>query len=373
MKLNRVGQHQHTHPRKAQKGTEDTYKSQLGSTGKRWGGSATGRAVEPVANKKTSDENKTRVDALKQGREYKEGTLRVHFKGTRDDGGSTSGMPLTGQSTERTNWPDDLNTVRNNLSEKFAKRGDKPGTNGSTKLWYAENAHVRAQSVGGVCDELGTQPASYHSNTEDMAREKGENELDKKMNKKKDDDNVRMKMTSYVHKKKGNDKATVKAHRTKYYMQDDASREWRKVADILQDGHRSNIDKVEAREMKARITNLDESKNQSKFTSAKGIRSGSDIDEQKKFQPTRLTKSHESPYFTDLVEKKNGSKIQYTGQGAATRMEELFRSAADAIRKAAADAIREEAEDARWPFRNMHGDMFEPTRPARQGKPRIKF
>lgn len=256
---------------------------------------ATGRAVEDSVDPHTATRNQHNIDLLKKDKSYKEGAVRVHFKGGRNPDGTTTGNLLAGAHMDRSSWSKDQTLVSQDLGERLKSTPGFIGAPHTDGTHGAEIAHIRAQHAGGMTDELGAQPASWHYNVEDMAREEGQRALAERFG-----DNVRMKSTVYVHHS-GDLAGTVKARRHKiYFRQSDGS--WTKKFDHLQDGVRGNINKSEARALREQIKGLtaDSPDVSLHGKMKKGIDPRSDISAQKSFRPTS-NDSTTSPYFTDVT------------------------------------------------------------------------
>jgi hypothetical protein len=187
---------------------------------------------------------------MSNSKAYKDGTIRIHYKGERDAHGFTTGNRLSGAKIDRGSWSRDQKAISRSLSARLQKDPDFTSAPNSSGSHGSEIAHARPQSEGGMTDELGAQPASWHFNVGDMAREEGQVELANKLG-----DNVRMKSTVYMHSE-GPKVGTIKARRHKIYIRKDPSSPWGKKFDHLQDGHRGDIDKSEVKTLKTRIENL---------------------------------------------------------------------------------------------------------------------
>lgn len=287
--------------------------------------SADKRAVTPNGTS-TALVNQQKVENLRQDKAYKQDTFRVHFKGDRLDDftTTTTGNRLGGAHIDRSSWTQDQKKVSRHLSDELkSQSGFIPALN-AHGTHGAEIAHVRRQAAGGLSDPLGAQPASVHYNIEDMAREEAMEKLHKKYG-----DLVRMKTTVYVH-----GDGTVKARREKIYFMNTATGQWEKKFDHLQDGHRGNIDKDEAKALKSKVSNLNpESQNVDlhpewrEIKPAKGIKPGTSVKSQADFVPPR-NDTKDSPYFTDL---KSG-KTLLTGQAADLHMRAVLAEAAKNIK-----------------------------------------
>ncbi|UAA38766.1 hypothetical protein KIH87_19240 [Paraneptunicella aestuarii] len=194
----------------------------------------------------TTIANTGRVSSLSNNKDYKQGTVRIHWKGHREDNGTgrTSGIGVHTTQRSTSAWPSDSEAVRTHLSNQLmAKSGFTPLDNSQSR-WGAELSHLVAGSLHGPNDELSAQAASVHQNTEFLAIESGLKSL-----REKHGDQVRFKATGYVHDS-GEHAGTLKAARFKIYIGG------RKVFDHLTEGHRGNIDKDEATALRSHVSNL---------------------------------------------------------------------------------------------------------------------
>lgn len=212
----------------------------------------TGKSMLSMRAKSSTDGNPTtmantgRVTSLSNNKDYKQGTIRVHWKGHREDNGTgrTSGIGVHTTQRSTSAWSSDSEAVRTHLSNQLmAKSGFTPLDNSQSR-WGAELSHLVAGSLHGPNDELSAQAASVHQNTEFLAIESGLKSL-----REKHGDQVRFKATGYVHDG-GEHAGTLKAARFKIYIGG------RKVFDHLTDGHRGNIDKDEATALRGHVSNL---------------------------------------------------------------------------------------------------------------------
>lgn len=286
---------------------------------------AMGRAISNDKAVDTFKTNQTQLALLKglSGKEYKSGTTRIAFKGKRDSNDMTPGTKLAGAKISRGGWSQGLKTISESLSEHlkqqpgFIPASHNGGSHGS------EIAHIRAQHAGGMTDALGAQPASWHSNVEDMAREESQAKLAKKYG-----DDVRMKSTVYLHKE-GLFSGTVKASRHKIFLRDQTTKEWHKKFDHLQQGHRGNINKDEVKQLSERVSGLTSAS--PTIPSRKGIAKLSDISDQHAFKPRSTgNDSARSPYFTDV----EVGKKRYAGEEGSKILNKKIRKAREDIDQA---------------------------------------
>jgi hypothetical protein len=152
--------------------------------------------------------NAQRIAALLQNKAYKQGALRIHYKGVRTADGATSGLLLNG----------------------ILPHGvDSGGA-----------SHPSTIELPG---------ASAGARIEDLARTEAYAELFARFG-----DKVRMKSTVYLHEG-GPHAGTVKASRHKLYFQNTQG-QWEKKFDHLQDGARGPINRAEVLSLQHRIAAL---------------------------------------------------------------------------------------------------------------------
>ena len=319
------------------KNTSETNARQLREAMKpSWGhATAQARAIDDSTSPLAPLLNQARVKALKQGKAYKDGTFRIHFKGekeavqhsfgtfnfTRD---YTSGTPLSGARISRSGWSSDQTAINQDFGKKLMQTPDFTGAKNSKSYHGAEIAHLRAQHAGGLTDPLGAQSASWHSNVEDMAREEGQAHLAKHFV-----GDVRLKSTAYIHQS-GDLAGTVKASRHKIYFRNNDGN-WEKKFDHLQDGARGNINKSEARDLKETVKNLSpNSPNVTLHLFTKGILRNSSVSTQNKFVP-KSNDTALSPYFTDLRARSphSGTTNRFAGQDASFVMKKFLSDVVD--------------------------------------------
>ncbi|WP_338847051.1 hypothetical protein V8J88_25210 [Massilia sp. W12] len=289
-------------------------KLQLRSTAPSRHPNAKARAIDDLTAPHTGSANQLKIDQLKQLKSYKTGTVRVKFKGDRDSSGFTSGTSLGGARIDRAAWTPDQKKVRDHLSAHLMSDSSfVPATNKTSK-WGSEIAHSRAQHAGGLSDPLGAQPASVHSNIEDMAREEGQKRL-----KELHGDNVRIKSTIYVHES-GDLAGTVKAARHKIYFKN-ASGDWEKKFDHLQDGARGNINKSEAEALKKHVSGL--SLSSPTIGSRKGIQQTAPLPSGIMQRP-KGNDTTQSPHFTGMTVFASGKRKELSKQDSHTFMSTIL-------------------------------------------------
>ncbi|MFZ6687623.1 hypothetical protein ACO0K0_07740 [Undibacterium sp. SXout11W] len=254
---------------------------------------AKSRAIDDNISPNTEIKNGINLTALRAKKIYKTDVIRIHMKGSRSVlSDTTSGVRLGGSKTKRGSWHLSQKRVSRRLSLRLLKQ---PGFIGAKHLkgtHGSEIAHARPQHAGGLTDPLGAQPASVHSNIEDMAREQGQAKLYRKYG-----ENVRMKTTIYVHDG-GEFQGAVKASMHKYYLLS-SNGVWEKKGEHLQDGLRGNINKSEAENIERKISSL--SPLSPTIQGSKGLNLLSDIKDQINYRPNKKSLTQNSPYFTDVA------------------------------------------------------------------------
>lgn len=256
---------------------------------------AAGRSVENTAGSPTGV-------AQPADKSYKADTYRLHWKGTRDTQGRTSGnIPHIGSRDEK-GWTKEHDATRKRFGEHLG--ATVPGITNPFGSHLAENSHVHAGSLFGPNDILSAPPASIHQNTEWLAIESGIKHLQKKSSTLGGE--LRIKSTGYVHAAGPLD-GTLKSARYKIYI-DSA-----KVFDHVSFGGRGNIDKDESAALLTRVKALNSFSPAVSLhgTSAKGVHgTAPSIDDARRGQRSGKSISH--PQFTDLTAKG----VRYVGQAA---------------------------------------------------------
>lgn len=196
--------------------------------------SATGRATVPDAKHPTSSPQPT-------SKSYKTGTARYHWKGARSAGGTSGIEPFITSRTKRA-WTAEHKATRDRMGKIL--RDTVPGFANPFGDHAAENSHALAGSLYGPNDALSAPPASIHQNTEWLAAEEGIKKLHKDFG-----SSLRLKLTAYVHDK-GRLSGMLKAARYKIMIRG------KKVFDHVAMGNRGNIDKNEARALRAKVAGL---------------------------------------------------------------------------------------------------------------------
>ena len=190
----------------------------------------------------TSVKNQARIAELADNKRYKEGAIRTHFKGFRDNQDMTPGIRPYIVESEPRNWTAEHREIRDAMSANLKRRNSfTPFENGSA----AENSHLWATSLGGPNDRTNAPPASIHQNTEFLAIEQGLKVLTEQHG-----DRIRSKVTGYIDPTTGE----LNSARYKIYHQEDGN--WVKKFDHLTDGRRSNIDLEEARGLRDAVQNV---------------------------------------------------------------------------------------------------------------------
>ncbi len=254
-------------------------------SGRRQGMGFSGRATTP-SNTPTEPANRARVSAMMQGKAYKAGTVRLHWKGFRDAGRATTGITPHITTRMGTSWTQEHVAARNAFGNWLQGRISPAEFAGH----LAENSHILAGSLYGPNDELNAPPASVHQNTEWLAVETGIKHL---ASKEGVSDKLRIKATGYVHAE-GEFQGVLKAARYKIYIAG------KLVFDHVTLGDRDAIDKNEASGLFRRVAELSE---ESEEISRNGRRSRL----WKVAAPTERQlshghgSSHRSPAFTDRV------------------------------------------------------------------------
>jgi RHS repeat-associated protein len=214
-----------------------------------------GRPKQDPSRKSTETINQIEVEAAIKDNSYKNDTIRMRWKGSRDPYWlGTSGIEPHLTKRHSRPWTANQKSVNRKLDSMLKKNKDFSGV-GRWKS-AAEISHAIAGSLYGPNDMLSAHSASAHQNTEFLAIETGVKILSKKYGK-----DLRIKVTNYVNLK--GIPGSLKAARYKIYIKK------LKMFDHITLGSRGNIDKDEACKLFKKVSSLDpDSKTQ---ISGKGI------------------------------------------------------------------------------------------------------
>ncbi len=183
---------------------------------------------------------------IDQSKGWKDGLVRSHVKGRKDDKTATGIVPHYKEGLKRDSWKGDLiNPAKDKLTEDLKKAGVSPATAGH----YVEISHALATGNYGSYDMVNAFVASYHQNTEQLAVETAHRHVVSKKSgeddmKGKQAEKYRLKITGYVHDQDSDLHGRLKYTRYKIYRKD--GDDWNKVVDHLMDGERGDIDKDES-------------------------------------------------------------------------------------------------------------------------------